>query len=139
MRTIEVKSLKDIKKAARTFLSLVHDKRMFAFYGSMGSGKTTLIKAICKELGATDMVTSPTFALVNEYRTRHGDTIYHLDLYRMNSIGELFDIGYEEYFYGDHIVFIEWPEKAEALLPESIVQVTLEETGMNTRLVHIAI
>jgi len=139
MQTIEIKSLEDLEKAAKSFLSVVHGSKTFAFYGPMGSGKTTLIKAICKELGATDMVTSPTFALVNEYRTNNGDTIYHLDLYRINSIGELYDIGYEEYFYGDHIVFIEWPEMAEALLPESFIHVTLEDTGMNNRLVHIAI
>jgi tRNA threonylcarbamoyladenosine biosynthesis protein TsaE len=139
MRTFEIKSLEQLESAAKTFLSLVQGSRTFAFYGPMGSGKTTLIKAICKELGATDVVNSPTFALINEYRTIHGEILYHLDLYRINSIEELFDLGYEEYFYSNHFIFIEWPEKAEALLPDFTIKVTLEETGVSSRLVSIVI
>jgi tRNA threonylcarbamoyladenosine biosynthesis protein TsaE len=139
MHTFEIKSLEQLESAAKTFLSLVPGSRTFAFYGPMGSGKTTLIKAICKELGATDVVNSPTFALINEYRTAHGKMIYHLDLYRINSIEELFDLGYEEYFYSNHFIFIEWPEKAEALLPDFTIKVTLEETGVDSRLVRIDI
>jgi tRNA threonylcarbamoyladenosine biosynthesis protein TsaE len=139
MQTFEIKSTEQLESAAKKFLSIVQGSRAFAFYGPMGSGKTTLIKAICKELGATDTVTSPTFALVNEYRTSQGEPLYHLDLYRINSVSELFDIGYEEYFYSNHFIFIEWPEKAEALLPDSIIRVTLQETGVSSRLVHVAI
>lgn len=139
MQTIPIKSLEHLEDAAKTFLSLVKGNRTFAFYGPMGSGKTTFIKAICKELGALDVITSPTFALVNEYRTENGEVLYHLDLYRINSVEELFDLGYEEYFFGDHYVFIEWAEKAESLLPGSTVRVILEETSDQSRLVQLAI
>lgn len=139
MYSFAIKSPEQIESAAKTFLSVVQGYKTFAFYGPMGSGKTTLIKAICEELGAIDVVTSPTFALVNEYRTNQGELLYHLDLYRINAISELYDLGYEEYFYGDHYIFIEWPEKAESLLPDYTIKVTLEETGVNSRLVHIAI
>jgi tRNA threonylcarbamoyladenosine biosynthesis protein TsaE len=139
MQIIEIRSPEQIEQASRTFLNLVEGHKIFAFYGPMGSGKTTLIKAICKVLGATDVITSPTFALVNEYRTNRGEVIYHLDLYRINNINEMFDLGYEEYFQGDHYIFIEWPERAESLLPASAIRVTLEETGINSRLVKIAL
>ena len=139
MYSFEIKSPEQIESAAKTFLSVVQGFKAFAFYGPMGSGKTTLIKAICKELGATDVVTSPTFALVNEYRTNQGELLYHLDLYRINALSELYDLGYEEYFFGNHFIFIEWPEKAEALLPDHTIKVTLEETGFNSRLIHIAV
>lgn len=139
MQTFKISSPDQVAEAAKTFLSLVQGYRNFAFYGPMGSGKTTLIKAICGELGATDVVTSPTFALVNEYHTRQGEILYHLDLYRINSVSELYDLGYEEYFYDDHYIFIEWADKAEALLPDNTVRVTLTETGVNSRLVQISL
>jgi tRNA threonylcarbamoyladenosine biosynthesis protein TsaE len=139
MQTLKINSLEELGSTAKNFISLVKGYRIFAFYGPVGSGKTTLIKAICTELGAMDIVTSPTFALVNEYRTTSGEMLYHLDLYRINSVDELYDLGYEEYFYGNGTVFIEWPEKAESLLPESTIRITLEEAGINTRLVRIAI
>ena len=128
-----------MKDAAKTFLSIVQGFRTFAFYGPMGSGKTTLIKAICGELGATDVVTSPTFALVNEYPTTQGELLYHLDLYRIQSISELYDLGYEEYFYDNRYIFIEWADKAEALLPNDTVKFTLTETGILSRLVQISL
>ncbi|HIS33695.1 MAG TPA: tRNA (adenosine(37)-N6)-threonylcarbamoyltransferase complex ATPase subunit type 1 TsaE [Candidatus Avirikenella pullistercoris] len=87
-------------------------------YGAMGAGKTTLIKEICQELHVIDNITSPTFALINEYSTEYGDPIYHFDFYRINSIEEIFDLGYEEYFYSGHLCLIEWPEKAEKLIPK---------------------
>lgn len=139
MRTFEISSPDQIAEAAKTFLSIVQGFRTFAFYGPMGSGKTTLIKAICGELGATDVVTSPTFALVNEYHTCQGEILYHLDLYRINSVSELYDFGYEEYFYDNHYIFIEWADKAETLLPDDTVKVTLTETGVNSRLVQITL
>lgn len=139
MQTFKISSPDQIAEAAKTFLSIVQGFRTFAFYGPMGSGKTTLIKAICGELGATDVVTSPTFALVNEYHTCQGEILYHLDLYRINSVSELYDFGYEEYFYDNHYIFIEWADKAEALLPDDTVKVTLTETGVNSRLVQITL
>jgi tRNA threonylcarbamoyladenosine biosynthesis protein TsaE len=139
MISIEISSLKDINHAARSFISLTGGRKKFAFYGEMGSGKTTFIRAICMELGASSLVTSPTFSLVNEYHMDNGDLLYHFDLYRINDTDELFDIGFEEYFDGDHFVFIEWAEKAEALLPYDAVKVTLTETSHNQRLVSIAL
>ena len=139
MQTFKISSPDQIAEAAKTFLSIVQGFRTFAFYGPMGSGKSTLIKAICGELGATDIVTSPTFALVNEYHTCQGEILYHLDLYRINSLSELYDLGYEEYFYDNHYIFIEWADKAESLLPVDTVKVTLTETGVNSRLVQITL
>jgi tRNA threonylcarbamoyladenosine biosynthesis protein TsaE len=139
MKVIQINSLKELDGAAQSFVSITKGYRKFAFYGPMGSGKTTFIKAICKELGATDVVTSPTFALVNEYRTANGKILYHFDLYRINSIDELYDLGYEEYFFGNHYVFIEWPEKAETLLPDSIIRITLEEISPDKRIIRIAL
>lgn len=134
MFTIELNSLTDLPIAAGKILASAGNIRKFAFYGPMGAGKTTLIKALCAELGATGVVNSPTFALVNEYSTLQGEPIYHLDLYRINSVEELFDLGYEEYFHGNHYVFIEWAGKAESLLPEPLAKVTIEphETGKRT-------
>jgi tRNA threonylcarbamoyladenosine biosynthesis protein TsaE len=137
MKTIEINSLNDLIKAARIFVSVTRDFRKFAFYGPMGSGKTTFIKAICKELGANNLVTSPTFSLVNEYTLPDGTPLYHFDLYRINRIEELYDLGYEEYFFGNQYVFIEWAEKAEELLPEPLVRVSISEIAANKRLVSI--
>jgi len=139
MESIEIPSLHDLDRAAGKFLTITRDFRRFAFYGPMGAGKTTLIKAICNRLGATDAVTSPTFSLVNEYHTPGGQLLYHFDLYRINSLNELYDIGYEEYFYSNSYLFIEWAEKAESLLPEHCVKVFLEEIGSKSRLVRISL
>jgi len=137
MKTVEIASIHDLDSAAVQFLEIAGDHNKFAFHGAMGSGKTTLIKAVCKLLGATDSVTSPTFSLINEYITPAGTVLYHFDLYRINTMEELFDLGYEEYFFGDSYVFIEWAEKAESLLPDVFVQVYLEETGPGRREVRI--
>jgi len=137
--TIEINSLKELSQAARNFINLTRGKRKFAFYGPMGSGKTTFIKAVCKELGATGLVTSPTFSLVNEYPLENGEPIYHFDLYRINSIVELYDLGYEEYYYGNNYLFIEWAEKAEALLPDPVTRVTIRETDHNKRLISVVL
>jgi tRNA threonylcarbamoyladenosine biosynthesis protein TsaE len=139
MNTIQIKSLAHLTQAARSFISKTAGNKKFAFYGPMGSGKTTFIKSVCKELGAVDIVTSPTFALINEYHTDDGTMFYHFDLYRINSAEELFDIGYEEYFYSDGFLFIEWPEKAEALLPDDIIRVEIEAKGEQERLVRIGL
>jgi tRNA threonylcarbamoyladenosine biosynthesis protein TsaE len=137
MKTFEIASLDDLDRGAEHFLELSADHRKFAFHGAMGSGKTTLIKAICKRLGATDSVTSPTFSLVNEYITRSGSVLYHFDLYRINTIEELFDLGYEEYFFGDSYIFVEWAEKAQSLLQDVFLGVYLEETVTGSRQVSI--
>jgi tRNA threonylcarbamoyladenosine biosynthesis protein TsaE len=137
MKTIEIASLDDLDRAASRFLEITADHKKFAFHGAMGSGKTTFIKVVCNLLGATDSVTSPTFSLVNEYITPSGDILYHFDLYRINTMEELFDLGYEEYFFGDSYIFIEWAEKAESLLPDVFVQVYLDETGPGARQVRI--
>ena len=104
------------------------EERFFAFFGKMGVGKTTLIKEICAALGVEDTVCSPTFAIVNEYSAGDGEPVYHFDFYRLKSIAEAYDIGYEEYFYSGCYCFTEWTEKIEELLPERYVRVTLTET-----------
>jgi tRNA threonylcarbamoyladenosine biosynthesis protein TsaE len=139
MRTIEIKSLNHLHIAAREFLAITKGSKKFAFYGPLGSGKTTIIQAICKELGACNVATSPSFSLVNEYRTNSGNILYHFDLFRINTIDELYDLGYEEYFYGESYVFIEWPDKAEPLLPDSFIKVYLEEIDKTGRKVHLSI
>lgn len=137
MYHIEINSLKELDSAARKFIAITTGSRKFAFYGPMGSGKTTFIKAICSNLGANGLVTSPTFSLVNEYPLESGEVIYHFDLYRINSLGELYDLGYEEYFYSDNYVFIEWAEKAETLLPTPVIKVSMHEIDPDKRLVTI--
>ena len=131
-------SLSDINTAARAFVNSMGDNRLFAFYGPMGAGKTTFIKAICEALGTTDVVTSPTFAIVNEYDTPSGQPIYHFDFYRIKRLEEVYDIGYESYFYGsDGICLMEWPELIEPLLPPETVRVTLSVQPDGTRSIEV--
>ena len=108
--TITINGIEDYPQAAREFVELLDKGRIFAFYGKMGSGKTTFIKSICEELGVEDSINSPTFAIVNEYEDRNQNTIYHFDFYRIKSIEEVYNMGYEEYLYGDAICFMERPE-----------------------------
>ena len=112
-------------------LQTTEPHRVYAFYGKMGAGKTTFVKAICEELGVEDVITSPTFALVNEYTAGNGDPIYHFDFYRIKKIDEVYDMGYEDYFYSGNLCFLEWPELIEDLLPEDCTKVTItvEEDG----------
>lgn len=112
---------------ARKLLEEFRDDRFFAFFGKMGVGKTTLIKEICAALGVEDNVCSPTFAIVNEYSDREGEPVYHFDFYRLKSVAEAYDIGYEEYFYSGCYCFTEWTEKIEELLPERYVRVEIVE------------
>ena len=118
-------NLSDIETVAKKFVENIGDRNVFAFYGQMGVGKTTFIKAICKALGVTETITSPTFAIVNEYCKENGNPIYHFDFYRIKNIEEAYDFGYEDYFYSGHLCFIEWPELVEPLLPESVVKVKI--------------
>ena len=129
---IKIKDLEHIREAAQEFISHMGDHRVFAFYGSMGAGKTTFIKALCEELGVTDVVTSPTFAIVNEYETS-SRPIFHFDFYRIKKLEEVYDMGYEDYFYSDALCFIEWPELIEEVLPAKAVKVTITEKADGTR------
>ncbi len=132
---IEIKDLEHIREAARQFISHIGDRRVFAFYGNMGAGKTTFIKAVCEELGVTDVVTSPTFAIVNEYTAADGGRIFHFDFYRIKKLEEVYDMGYEDYFYSDALCFIEWPELIDEVLPDDAVKVTIKENADGTRTV----
>jgi len=140
MQSVKIGSLEGISKAAEKIVAAIGNNRIICFYGAMGSGKTTLIKAICAYLGVNDTVTSPTFALVNEYNDRNGEPVYHFDFYRINKIEEVYDFGYEEYFYGDTgICLIEWPELIEDILPsESVVKLTITVNSDMSRTVEIS-
>ena len=131
---IQIEDLEKIREAAREFVSQMGDARVFAFYGQMGAGKTTFIKAVCEELGVSDVITSPTFAIVNEYTAASGP-IYHFDFYRIKKLEEVYDMGYEDYFYSGALCLIEWPELIEELLPEDAVRVTIEEQVDGSRTV----
>ena len=134
---IKIQSLDQIHEAARQFIEAMGDNTVFALYGKMGAGKTTFIKAICEELGVSDVITSPTFAIVNEYRSDvAGELIYHFDFYRIKKLEEVYDMGYEDYFYSGALCFIEWPELIEELLPGNAVNVYIEEKEDGTRTVR---
>ncbi|MFC2152697.1 tRNA (adenosine(37)-N6)-threonylcarbamoyltransferase complex ATPase subunit type 1 TsaE [Bacteroidota bacterium] len=137
METLILKSLSDLNIIADKFLRLMRDKKVFAFFGAMGVGKTTFIKALCNELGVVEIVTSPTFALINEYQTGVGEVIYHFDFYRINKIEEVFDFGYEDYFFSGNYCFIEWPDKVAEILPENVVFVQMLENKDGTRTINI--
>jgi tRNA threonylcarbamoyladenosine biosynthesis protein TsaE len=122
---ILIKDKKHLPSAAKDLLRLTEGKKIFAFYGSMGAGKTTIIKAICNVLEVTDLVSSPTFTIVNEYKTSSGNPVYHIDFYRIKKQEEVFDFGIEEYLTGDFYCFMEWPELVEELLPDGIVKVRI--------------
>ena len=120
-----INTKRNLPGAARKLLEYAGDKKVFALYGSMGAGKTTIIKAICEVLGVTDIVTSPTFTLVNEYRTDIGESVYHIDFYRIKKQEEVFDFGIEEYLTGETYCFLEWPELIEEILPKDKVSVRI--------------
>ena len=131
--------MENIREAAREFVANIGESTVFAFYGKMGAGKTTFIKAVCEELGVEDVITSPTFAIVNEYRSEtSGELIYHFDFYRVKKIEEVYDMGFEDYFYSGALCFIEWPELCEEVLPEDTVKVTIEETPDSSRLISFS-
>ena len=124
---IRIKSIEEIAVAAKEFVAAMGERKVFAFYGKMGAGKTTFIKAVCEELGVEDVINSPTFAIVNEYVDGKGEPVYHFDFYRIKNQQEVMDLGYEDYVYSGHVCFMEWPELIENLLPDDAVKVTIEE------------
>ena len=134
---IIIKDTEGLAEAAREFISRMGGATVFAFYGKMGAGKTTFIKAVCEELGVEDVITSPTFAIVNEYTAASGNAIYHFDFYRIKKIEEVYDMGYEDYFYSNSLCFIEWPELIEELLPDDAVRVDIVEEADGSRKVMV--
>lgn len=133
MFSIQINSVQELPQAAEAFLKHFPEERLFAFYGKMGAGKTTLIKALCRALGSTDPITSPTFALVNEYSTAQNERIFHFDFYRIKNIEEALDIGFDDYIYSGKYCFMEWPENIEALLPDQVVAVNIEVLDTDAR------
>ena len=134
--TLTITSLAQIHNVAKQFIDNIGTGKVFAFYGKMGSGKTTFIKAVCEELGVTDVITSPTFAIVNEYHSEHTPKpIFHFDFYRIKKLEEVYDMGYEDYFYSGSLCFLEWPELIEEILPADVVKVKIEEQADGSRTV----
>ena len=138
MKEINIDSLDGLTEVAEAIIESLDGRNVVAFCGTMGAGKTTLISAIMEYLGSSDNVTSPTFALVNQYSTANGDTVYHFDFYRINRIEEVFDMGYEEYFYSGDLCLIEWPELIEELLPEEAMVVKIDVLSPTERRFTIA-
>ena len=137
MKQIIVPSLSELPSAAKQVIQSIKDFKIIAVYGPLGVGKTTMIKEICKQMGVPDIVNSPTFALVNEYFTTDRKIIYHFDFYRINSIREAYDIGYEDFFFSGNLCFIEWPEKVEELLTDDVLRVKMEETESGSRIIRL--
>jgi tRNA threonylcarbamoyladenosine biosynthesis protein TsaE len=123
MDSILIDNLSALPSAAESFIKKMNGYSVFAFYGEMGAGKTTFIKEVCQQLGVDENITSPSFALVNEYISSNGESIYHFDCYRLKGVEEAIDIGAEEYFYSGNLCFIEWPERIEDLLPPETIEV----------------
>ena len=138
MSTIRIKSTVQLNNVADQLLAYAKGNKFYIFEGEMAAGKTTFIKAFCEVLGVTDIVSSPTFSIVNEYKSKNGP-VYHFDFYRLKNIREAYDIGYEEYFYSDQYCLIEWPSKVEELLPESYVKVQITIIENDERLFEFAL
>lgn len=134
---IKIPHIGDLPEAARQFVDAMGEQRVFAFYGQMGAGKTTFIKAVCEALGVKDVINSPTFAIVNEYQNGQGQPIYHFDFYRLKRATEAYDIGFDDYVYSGNVCFMEWPEVVEELLPDNVVRVKIEETDDGSRILTL--
>lgn len=135
MKDIVIKGLDRIDDAAREFLEEIGNNKIIALYGSMGAGKTTFVTAICRVLGVEDVVNSPTFTIVNEYETQKGEAVFHFDFYRIKSLREVEDLGFEEYVYSDSLCLMEWPEMIEEILPQETLKVSISEQEDGTRLI----
>jgi tRNA threonylcarbamoyladenosine biosynthesis protein TsaE len=138
MQRILIKDKKQLPVAAKRILEFTSGQKILAFYGSMGAGKTTIIKAVCKALGAKDIVSSPTFTLVNEYKTNKGEVLYHIDFYRIRKMEEVFDFGIEEYFLSGSYCFMEWPELIEEILPPETVRIRIAVGKNEQRILEIS-
>ena len=136
-QTFTIHSLEEYPAAAKWFTGFLQNGNIFAFHGKMGTGKTTFIKSLCEELGVEDTINSPTFAIVNEYEDRDANTIFHFDFYRIKSLTEVYNMGYEEYFYSNACCFIEWPELIEELLPEEHIRVDITEGDDGARTIKV--
>ncbi len=128
---LKLSTLAGLEQVATAFLEANQGKRLFAFYGPMGAGKTTFVKALCQALKSIDVASSPTFSIINEYHTEGNGPIFHFDFYRIEDTEEVYNLGYEDYFYSNHYCFLEWPERVEGLLPEHVVkvQISVQEDG----------
>ena len=137
MKELNINGLSDLPDVAEEIIASLDRRNVVAFFGPMGAGKTTLIREICAQLGSTDTVTSPTFALINRYDTAEGNPIFHFDFYRIERPEEAFDMGYEEYFYSDGLCLVEWPEKVAELLPDEVMKITITPTSPTKRTITI--
>ncbi len=138
-KTYRAECPESLDEIARDLLDAFPASRVFAISGPMGVGKTTFIQALCRALGITDTVSSPTFSMINHYKDPRGKDIFHFDFYRVNKLEELYDIGYEEYVYSGNYCFVEWPEMMDHLLPEHSIRVGMEETEKGTRVIRTGI
>jgi tRNA threonylcarbamoyladenosine biosynthesis protein TsaE len=130
-RSFTIQSVDELEAVADALIETMSESNVFAFFGSMGAGKTTFIKVLCRKLGIENVVNSPTFAIVNEYELPKGEPVFHFDFYRLEKAQEALDIGYQEYIESGYLCLMEWPEKIENLLPENSVYVNIQ-SGDNT-------
>lgn len=137
MPSYTIHNIEELKAVVKEILPRITGNIIVAFYGKMGAGKTTLIKAICEQMNVENIVTSPTFTIVNEYSTKNGNIIYHFDFYRINKIDEIYDFGYEEYFFSKNYCFIEWPEPAESILPQNVLKINISVDSNGYRTISI--
>ncbi len=141
---LKIRNIDECNIVAEKILKTYPSQKVFAFYGIMGAGKTTLIKSFCSFLGSEDISKSPSFAIINEYslnssELKETNKIYHFDFYRIQKEEEAYDIGYEEYFYSDNYCFIEWPERIEKLLPQEYIRIDISEADNGERVVNCSL
>ncbi|PCJ25818.1 MAG: tRNA (adenosine(37)-N6)-threonylcarbamoyltransferase complex ATPase subunit type 1 TsaE [Flavobacteriales bacterium] len=137
MSSYKAYSEQELKTIASALIQDFRDQKVILFYGEMGVGKTTLIKVICKQLGVEEVTNSPTFSIINEYLSTTNESIYHFDFYRIEKEAEVFDLGYEDYFYSGNYCFVEWPEKIPNLLPNNSVKVNIVQDEENNRIISV--